>query len=347
MSKKNLTGHIPYFYIAAAALSLVLSIGIILAVIFLNPIPVSSVYGTNAAWNKSTELKTGENLEIGVNDREGYLTVPVPEGTSEDDIEVDSDYIEHVTRIMISGVPENFFRENVFSGDLKNIDRFRYGFEGETAVLELHSARFYETKLELKTDKLYVGLIPPHEKYDRIVVVDASHGGEETGSVSYGVSEKDITLNVSSALEKAAEGLDYHIYFTRNTDTAVSGEARQALVEDTQADLVLGLHTDADPDTRVTHGISTYYYEDKDREFAEKLGKLVADSTISDFRKASLRRGGSIAENTGSGAVDLCLGYITNKRDALTATSDKFAQRAAEGVIEALNGYFADEGKEE
>ena len=338
--KNKNTGEIPYFYILIAAVCLILSTGIIAAAYFLKPAAVSSVYGTNAVWNRASELKTGENLKTGIDDREGFLTVPVPEGTSLADIGVESDYKEHIVRIMIPGISDSFFRENYFSGDLRNIDTFRYGFEGENAVLELLSSRFYETKLELGGDKLYVALIPPHEKYDRIVIVDAAHGGAETGSMSYGVSEKDITLNVSSALEKAEEASDYHIYFTRSSDEAVSAELRNSLAEDTQADLIIRLRTDADPDTRVTHGISAYYYEDRAKAFAEALAKAVADSTISSYRETARRTGVRPAEAAGPDEVELCLGYITNKRDALTAASDKFAARAAEGMTKAIGRYF-------
>ena len=343
-TKNRAPVDIPVIYIIITALCLVLCTGILLGVYLLKPAAVSAVNAGNAAWNRSSELRTGESLKVGVDDREGFLTVPVPEGTSVEDIRVESDYKEHMVRLMIPGVSEGFFGEHFFSGDLNNIDTFRYGFKTDGAVVELLSSGFYETELEIKGDKLFVALIPPHEKYDRIVVVDASHGGEDTGSVSYGVSEKDIALNVSLALERASEGRDFHIYLTRTSDETVSAEQRNSLAEDTQADLFIGLHTDADPDTRVTHGISAYYYEDTVKELADAIAEAVSDSTANDFKEASRRSSGRTVQNTDIKEVDLCLGYITNKRDALTAASDRFAERASEGMIAAIEKHF--EGQE-
>lgn len=336
---------ISIFNVIMVLLAVALTVGILLTAYYFKPSAVSNVYAAGAVWNSSSALRTGENIRLEHTDREGCLTIPVPEGTALETLKVENDYAENIVRIIIPDVSEDFFREHFFSGDMRNIDTFRYGFEGDNAVIELVSSGFYETTLDVEEDRLYASLIPAHEKYDKIVVIDAAFGGDDTGSMSYGILEKDITLKLSRAIEELSDSmdLDYHIYYTRSGDETVSNEARAALVRDTDADIYIGLYTDADTDTRVTHGITAYYWTDSNKNLANELVHRVAQETGSKENPSFKSEGSAPYTDISDREIDLCVGYITNKRDAITAGSEKFAKRAANAVISILSDHFAEE----
>lgn len=44
-----------------------------------------------------------------------------------------------------------------------------------------------------------------HETYDKVVVIDAGHGGSKPGAIKQGICEKDIDLAIVLELKKLLE----------------------------------------------------------------------------------------------------------------------------------------------
>ena len=56
----------------------------------------------------------------------------------------------------------------------------------------------------------------------RIIVIDAGHGGVDTGSIGYSNTlEKDVTLNISLKLGQKLEENGFDIYYTREEDVSL------------------------------------------------------------------------------------------------------------------------------
>jgi N-acetylmuramoyl-L-alanine amidase len=92
------------------------------------------------------------------------------------------------------------------------------------------------------------------------IVVDAGHGGHDTGTIGPdGLLEKDLVLDVSLRLGKLLENrLGADVVYTRDDDTFVPLETRTAIANQQQADLFISVHANSsrDPSAR---GVETYY----------------------------------------------------------------------------------------
>jgi len=92
------------------------------------------------------------------------------------------------------------------------------------------------------------------------IVVDAGHGGHDTGTIGpNGYQEKDLVLDVALRLGKLLESkMQAEVVYTRNDDTFVPLETRTAIANQAQADMFISIHANAsnDPDAR---GVETYY----------------------------------------------------------------------------------------
>jgi N-acetylmuramoyl-L-alanine amidase len=92
------------------------------------------------------------------------------------------------------------------------------------------------------------------------IVVDAGHGGHDTGTIGPGgLLEKDLVLDVALRLGKMLEtkmGAD--VVYTRDDDTFIPLETRTAIANQAQADLFISIHANSsqDPSAR---GVETYY----------------------------------------------------------------------------------------
>jgi N-acetylmuramoyl-L-alanine amidase len=92
------------------------------------------------------------------------------------------------------------------------------------------------------------------------IVVDAGHGGHDTGTVGpNGLMEKDLVLDVALKLGKLLESrLGAEVVYTRDDDTFVPLETRTAIANKEQADLFISIHANSSDDSSA-RGVETYY----------------------------------------------------------------------------------------
>ncbi|GBD44322.1 N-acetylmuramoyl-L-alanine amidase AmiA [bacterium HR40] len=92
-----------------------------------------------------------------------------------------------------------------------------------------------------------------------VIVLDPGHGGIDPGTIGVnGAMEKDITLAMARALERALEAKNrYDVHLTREDDRFVALRERVAIARRFGADLFLSLHADSLHDGEV-RGASIY-----------------------------------------------------------------------------------------
>jgi N-acetylmuramoyl-L-alanine amidase len=92
------------------------------------------------------------------------------------------------------------------------------------------------------------------------IVVDAGHGGHDTGTIGpNGLEEKDLVLDVALKLGKLLEDkLGAEVVYTRDDDTFIPLETRTAIANKEQADLFISIHANSSSDASA-RGVETYY----------------------------------------------------------------------------------------
>jgi len=91
------------------------------------------------------------------------------------------------------------------------------------------------------------------------VVIDAGHGGKDSGTVGNGGKEKDITLAVAKLVgaKIRAAHPEVRVLYTRSTDVFVGLQARADFANKQKASLMLSIHVNSAPSKDV-HGTETY-----------------------------------------------------------------------------------------
>ena len=92
------------------------------------------------------------------------------------------------------------------------------------------------------------------------IVIDAGHGGHDTGSIGpSGLLEKDLVLDVSLRLGRLLQTrMGAEVIYTRDDDTFVPLETRTAIANQQQADLFISIHANSSHDA-AARGVETYY----------------------------------------------------------------------------------------
>jgi N-acetylmuramoyl-L-alanine amidase len=92
------------------------------------------------------------------------------------------------------------------------------------------------------------------------IVIDAGHGGHDTGTIGpNGLEEKDLVLEVGRRLGKLLETrLGAEVVYTRKDDTFIPLETRTAIANQARADLFVSIHANSSHDESA-RGVETYY----------------------------------------------------------------------------------------
>jgi N-acetylmuramoyl-L-alanine amidase len=109
------------------------------------------------------------------------------------------------------------------------------------------------------------------------LVIDAGHGGKDTGAPGIISKEKNINLSVALTFGKYVEQNcpDVRVIYTRKNDTFISLKERANIANDSKADLFVSIHTNALDNGAISRGFETYTLGDG-RSHATKTNLEVA-----------------------------------------------------------------------
>jgi len=92
------------------------------------------------------------------------------------------------------------------------------------------------------------------------VIIDAGHGGYDSGALGKYSKEKDIALQIALALgsiiNKHMQGVE--VIYTRQTDAFVTLHGRAKVANKNNADVFLSIHCNATPKGEAAYGTETY-----------------------------------------------------------------------------------------
>lgn len=174
-------------------------------------------------------------------------------------------------------------------------------------------------------------------KFDR-VVIDAGHGGKDGGSKWYGITEKNLTLDLAKRIQKAviAKGVDCDL--TRTNDTFVD-LTKRAEVANTSKTIFVSVHFNAHTD-RSVKGIETFYYP------GSTESRLLASYVQSELgRRISTRNRGvkpgrlKVLQKTKGSAILVECGFISNRWESQRCAASWFRQILAEEITQGIMRY--------
>ena len=91
-----------------------------------------------------------------------------------------------------------------------------------------------------------------------LVVIDAGHGGQDSGTMRNGVLEKDLSLDVALRIEGLARVHGFRTLLTRTNDSWISLAERAALANREDDCIFVSIHFDEAARPAAT-GVQTFY----------------------------------------------------------------------------------------
>lgn len=159
------------------------------------------------------------------------------------------------------------------------------------------------------------------------VVIDAGHGGIDSGAQSDSILEKQIVADVSSQLKALCSDKNVEIILLRTEDKFMSLQDRVSKIEALSPDLVISLHANYSTD-RERNGVEVFV---ANNEFSVKSSyfgtKILESFKRKDFKTLPLKSANFfLLKNLNCPAVTLELGFLSNPEDMKYLNSD-FGQK--------------------
>lgn len=275
------------------------------------------------------------------------LRIPLPPEVRADDIIIENRYIERSIHIILSGRYGSFYKEHPLVSSDARVERGVLSEGNGITRLKLQMAGLYEHQYMFENGELELDFVRPKEVYDKIVVLDAAHGGIDVGSAGHGIKEKELALEIVEKTRSLLEESGIRVYCTRTDDTGVSEGERASFVNELQADMLVSIRVGADETNDKVYGIQTFYNGTYFIPYFGniELADLLERSTVSAVRgKANglfeADEQDTLLQNVQIPAAAIEVGYLTNDEESELLLIDGYQTKLAEGIAEALRSAF-------
>lgn len=189
---------------------------------------------------------------------------------------------------------------------------------------------------------------------NRVVVIDAGHGGVDPGAVGKNkVLEKDITLAVAKRLQAHIQQSGAKTIMVREDDRDLGTSQgllkrkredlaqRIQLAMEAQAEVYLSIHANSFPNEKLT-GAQTFYHSDSPE------GKLLAQSIQEELNRMTngkrVIKGNQdiyVLKKANQAAVTVEVGFLSNPAEEQLLTTPEYQEKLALAIYQGLNSYFS------
>ena len=179
--------------------------------------------------------------------------------------------------------------------------------------------------LILLTLFLFVGCGGP-DRSDSYIVIDAGHGGHDSGALCAGKKEKDLVLQITKKLYKEFKSEGYKVALTRSTDRFLKLGQRTRIADKKDAKVFISIHANAIGDKSRFHeveGVETYFLQ-KTRD--AKSQRIAA------------RENASVLQGTDKLSQDVIIDAVLNGPKIIE--SNKLAIDVQRNMIKNLNSEY-------
>ena len=302
------------------------------------------------AWEAYTQRTQEKNtLEVEEMEAAGaakkQLCLLIPKTVNPEEILISNNYLTQTIQIEFPHVDGDYFTGHPISGKSDKIEGISYlqGKESDWIQIELDAV--YELDTSYDEEYYYFDFLKPHEVYEKVVVIDAGHGGRDPGANRKGILEKNIDLGITLELKKLLDVSEENIgvYYTRIDDSNPTNGERVGLANKSNADLFISIHINSYKGNRDSsiNGTEVMYSSKQEGSFNSKqLASICMEELTSKLgsRDRGLITGDNIyIINKSKVPVALVeVGFITNKEERELLNSQEYQEKTAEALYDAI-----------
>lgn len=186
--------------------------------------------------------------------------------------------------------------------------------------------------------------------YGKVVVIDAGHGGFDSGAVSSsGVREDEINLKLAKKLEQHLEHEGVQVVMTRNDSKAI-GRTKQEdmnkrvqIIRDSNPDIVVSIHLNHFSQSRY-YGAQTFYMEGSQE--GKKLAQCIQSQLIRILDRGNRRQIKAVSslrilKASEAPSVIVECGFLSNPEETELLETDDYQEQVSWAIYSGIIQYFS------
>jgi N-acetylmuramoyl-L-alanine amidase len=170
----------------------------------------------------------------------------------------------------------------------------------------------------------------------RTVIIDAGHGGKDSGAVSAHTrqKEKDLALDTAQRIAKQLQG-DFKVIMMRGDDTFIDLDERVIRANRHGEAILISVHYNSGPSS--IRGPETYYWRVDSHGLATRLQRAMASaSPAENGNRGLVRRRVRLTRNPEIPCVLLEGGYLSNAAESQLISDPGYRQKLAVNIASAI-----------
>ncbi len=213
-----------------------------------------------------------------------------------------------------------------------------YSYDKENSIVTVSN------KATVKNDSSDSEPVKKKDGKVKVVVLDAGHGGADSGAVGNGLQEKNLTLQIVKAAKTYFDkDPNFKAYYTRLTDKTLTLRSRSEFANQLNADVFVSIHINSF--TKSSEGTETLYNPNRPNKKNDLTSYQLASIMQSKIREATGFPNRGLIQRTGLSVLNhttmpACLdefGFITNPSEAksMSQNTDKYGKAVYEAIVQA------------
>ncbi len=178
------------------------------------------------------------------------------------------------------------YKPNVLRLAIENSTKLKISFKKDSTQLIINMKVMHKKNVSKKVKTK--SNIPVRVDRNKIIVIDAGHGGKDPGAIGYrGYREKMIVIQIAHRLRKILNSRGYKIYMTRNGDRFIKLRNRTAYANKKDADIFISIHANSVSRKKASKacGIECYFLSPSRSKRAAKVAAKENSADMSDMKK--------------------------------------------------------------
>lgn len=260
-------------------------------------------------------------------------------------VKMEDHYLDGYFDVTLPGDYESDYGYGTYDVKGTVVENIEVSTKGGNTTFRFKQNRISAYEVTDEGDSYAIRVKNPKEVYDKVLLLDAGHGGKDPGTSGNGMQEKNLNLTIAQKIAQKLQGSGIKVYMTRDSDVYPENSTRAKTANDI-ADLMVSIHMNSGPET--ANGTETLYQVHANdngarltsKQLAEILQGKVVSATGNTNRGAKLWTDVLILNRTTVPSVIVEVIFITNTGDALKISNptyqDQVAQAIADGIQEAV-----------
>ncbi|MCP5469504.1 MAG: N-acetylmuramoyl-L-alanine amidase [Chlamydiales bacterium] len=185
---------------------------------------------------------------------------------------------------------------------------------------------------------------------EELIVIDAGHGGKDTGSASKyeGYEEKSLTLKTALLVRDYLQELGYKTVMTRQSDAYIPLSTRAEMANSIKANLFVSIHYNHCP-SREPHGIEVFYYKETPPHSkrileSQDAGQVVASHIVkyTGLHSRGVKQGNlAVVRETHMPAILIEAGFLSNPHEREKIKDEHHQKALAWGIAKGIDHYLS------